>query len=353
MIKRQVVATLVFVVCVIAGVAEVSAQGGRYANVYSRTDIDSFISSLENSSDTFSRDFKNASGTSTTERRTVDRFENAVDRLRRNFNSGNNWWASRNDVQGMMGEARSVNVLMNNERFARRLESQWRNLRRDINKLADTYELPELTGGGWNPGGGGWNPGGGGGGFPGGGGNVPNWAVGTFYGRNPSNGGTITMNIASNGNVTIDFGGGVPTYASLNNRTLRVGGVVSRISRLDNGIRTARNDTGEVIDYFRDGGGGGGGGWNPGGGGGGNVPSWARGTFYARNPQNGGRITLIIDDAGSATVRFGTGAPDYGTVNGTIFNYQGSQARISRINNGIRMTRTDNGEVIDYYRTLR
>lgn len=335
-------------VCAVAGASVVLGQG-RYRNVYSRGDVDGFIRNLESSSDVFARDFKNAGGTSTNERRTVDRFESAVDRLRSRFNNNNSWWASRNEVQNMMGEARSVNVMMNNERFQRNLESQWRNLRRDINKLADTYELPELTGGNWGGGGGGFP----GGGFPGGGGNVPNWAVGTFYGRNPNSGGTITMTVMGNGNVTIDFGGGgYPTYASLNNRTLRVGSTTSRITRLNNGIRTTRTDNGEVIDYYRDyAGGGGGGGYPYPDTGAGRPPTWAVGTFYGSNPMSGGRITLVIGADGNVEVRFDNGAPSWATLNGTLFVYQGTQSRISRINNGIRTTRLDNGEVIDYYRS--
>src|SRR5687768_12692462 len=149
--KRKILSTLVVSVCILAGVTAAMAQG-RYGNIYSRNDVSGFIQSLENSSDVFSRDFRSAGGTSTSERRIVTRFENAVDRLRRNFNSGNNWWNSRNDVQGIMAEAHQVNSMMNNERFARRLEQQWRALRRDINKLADTYELPELQGGGFGGG---------------------------------------------------------------------------------------------------------------------------------------------------------------------------------------------------------
>ena len=65
---------------------------------------------------------------------------------------------------------------MNNATFRRNLERQWNRLRNDINKLADTYDLPGLNGGGWNggpgfpgPGGQGY-PGPGGPNFPGGGG---------------------------------------------------------------------------------------------------------------------------------------------------------------------------------------
>jgi hypothetical protein len=196
MIKRKILSIIVVALCVGAATSAALAQG-RYANVYSRGDIDGFIhfiQSLENSSDIFSRDFKSTGGTTTNERRIVDRFENAVDRLRTRFNSNNNWWQSRTEVQSIMNEARQVNVMMNNDRYGRRLESQWRNLRRDINKLADTYEITGLG----NAGGGG-----GGGAYPPiGGGNVPSWAAGTYYGTDPRTGSSVSMNIARNGSVT-------------------------------------------------------------------------------------------------------------------------------------------------------
>ena len=338
MFKRNSASIVLIALILLVGTSSILAQRGNF----SRGDVDNFINNLENASDVFSRDFQNAGRPTSSERRTVERFENAVDRLRRNFNSSDTWWNSRNDVQQMMGEARQVNVLMNNARFARRLEQQWRGLRGAINRLANTYDLADLAGQGG---------GGGGGGYPGAG-NVPNWAEGTFYGRNPNTGGTITMTIGSNGSVTIDFGSGPPTYATINNRTLRVGTTVSNVTRLNNGIRTTRRDNGEVIDYYR-----GGAGdptpYPPVGGGGGNVPSWALGTFYARNPISGGRIMMVVDSGGNVTITFDGSAPSYATINGTTFTYGTTQSRISRINNGIRTTRLDNGEVINYYRTAR
>lgn len=329
---------LIVSICIAAAATAVSAQG-RYANVYSRSDVDNFIRSLENSSDAFSRDFKSAGGTSSGERRIVDRFENAVDRLRNRFNSNNNWWASRNDVQGIMTEARQVNVMMNNERFARRLEIQWRNLRRDVDKLADTYELPGLGGGD-----------GGGGGIPprGGGGNVPSWARGTFYGNDPRTGDSLTMTIEGNGSVMISVNGGAPVYASLNGTTLTNGPYVSRLSRRNNGIRTTDVNYSNYIDYSR----------SPGGGGGGirpepgqgNIPNWAVGTFYGSNPQTGGTMSMTIQQNGSVTIVMDGASAVYASMNGTTLTNGPYVSRVTRLNNGIRTTDASNGNYIDYYR---
>jgi hypothetical protein len=222
-------------------------------------------------------------------------------------------------------------MMMNNLSFARKLERQWNNMRKDINKLADTYDLPGLAGGGNN------------------GANVVSWAIGTFYARNPQTGGNITLTINADGSATVMFENGQTNYLSITGDRLNNDGIVSRLTRINNGIRTTRLDNGESIDYFLSGNNNGG--WNNGNNNntGGNVPSWAIGTFYARNPQTGGNITLMIDRNGSVTITFENGSTAYATVNGDRMNNQGVISRITRIGNGIRTTRLDNGERIDYF----
>ena len=308
-----------------------------------RNQVSAIISNLETSSDVFSRDFKRRN-TTANERRIVDNFENAVDRLRRNFDRNDNWWNTRNDVQSIMDESREVNQLMIGERFARALEVQWRNLRRDINALANTYELNGLGGGGGNtgpfPGGGNNNPRGG---------NVPSWAQGTFYGRNPETGGMITMSVQRDGDVSISFDGGVPTYATMNRTTLYNGPYTARVTRVNNGIRTTDVASGGTIDYFRTPISGGY--YPPGGGGGvGNVPNWAIGTFQARNPQTGGTIVMSIMANGSVSISFDGGMPIYASMNGTTLTNGQYVSRVTQVRNGIRTTDVNNGSYIDYFR---
>lgn len=173
--------------------------------------------------------------------------------------------------------------------------------------------------------------------------NVPNWAVGTFTARNPQNGGTITLTILSNGNVTVNMDGNL-SYGTFNNKTLTLNGITSKVKRTGNGIRTTRNDNGERIDYVRgfDGGGG-----NSGGNG--NVPSWAIGKFYARSPQDGTPISLTIDGNGATSVDI-NGSMSYGTLSNDRLTINGITSRVQKINDGIRTTRIDSGERIDYTR---
>jgi hypothetical protein len=302
---------------------------GKYVNKYSKRDVNKIISNLEQSSDSFRRDFdryldeSSLNGTREEDRLNdiVRDYENSLDNLRRNFNDTDRWWDNRADVQDLMRDARPVNAMMNNLPFARKLERQWRNMRRDINKLADTYDLAEL-----------------GNDNNGGGSNIPDWAIGTFSARNPQNGGNITLTINEKGNVTINMDGNV-SYATVSGNTLLNNGIESRLSRLDNGFRTTRNDNGERIDYYR----------TAGGNVGGNIPDWAIGTFSARNPQNGGNITLTINEKGSVTINM-DGNVSYATISGTTLFNNGIESRVTRLNNGIRTIRNDNGERIDYFK---
>jgi hypothetical protein len=85
----------------------------------------------------------------------------------------------------------------------------------------------------------------------GGQGNVPSWALGTFSAVNPENGGRMRLTVQANGSVTIQMDGGSVTYASMNGTTLTNGPYVSRVTRINNGIRTTDVNNGNYIDYFR------------------------------------------------------------------------------------------------------
>lgn len=175
---------------------------------------------------------------------------------------------------------------------------------------------------------------------------APSWAVGTFSARNPQDGGTIYMTVDRNGSVTVHMGDTV-TYGRMNSSTLTINGESARVSRRGSGFRTTRFDNRERIDYSR---------YNgqiptpgPGWGSGGGVPSWAVGTFNGRNPQTGGNIQLTINQNGQVTANM-NGTVTYGNLSGDHLNMSGARARVSRLNNGIVTTRTDNGERIEYYR---
>ncbi len=345
MFKRNFLSITLIAVSVLMSASIASAQG-RYANVYSRTDVDNFIRSLEASSDTFSRDFQSAGGTSASERRIVERFENAVDRLRRTFNSNNTWWNSRNDVQGMMGEARQVNVLMNNDRFARRLERQWRELRRDINKLADTYDLPDLAGQRAGTGGGGvFNPGDPWGGWQNTGpmSRPPAWAQGTFRATGYAN---IIMNIDATGRISLNNNGQM-YYGRYNRGQMFLNNDVSTVQRSGQGISTYNRSSGITTHYVREGyvppGGVGGGDWD---GPTSNPPNWAVGTFYATNGSN---IQMTINSNGRVTV-YNMGQTYTGRYYNGQIHLNNDVSTVSRNGRGIRTYNQSNGVTTEYRR---
>src|SRR5262245_6611239 len=91
---------------------------------------------------------------------------------------------------------------------------------------------------------------------------IPDWAIGTFIGRDPNTGSPIILTINSNGSVTADFGVGNFSYGTMNNTTLRMGNDVSRISRTRDGLRSTSRTDGQVLDFVRDNSMDGGGNWN-------------------------------------------------------------------------------------------
>lgn len=322
---------------------------GRYVGQYSRADVDGIIRRVEDSGDDFRSNFRrelDRSNLNSSQKRTyrnqVDSFERATDRLRSRFNSDNNWWNSRTQVQSLVADSRPLNVTMNAVPFRRQIERQWNRLRDDINRLADTYDLAGLDGGGWSGGGGGWGGGGGQTITP------PSWAQGTFYGTAP-NGTPITLTISSNGSVNANIGGNMNYGTFTRGNNLFIAGATARVTRQGNGILTTRVDTGERIAYSRtgSGGGGGGGGWYPGEQI--NPPSWARGRFFGVAP-DGSNITLNIESNGDVTANIG-GRVLYGSfTRGNVLSIDGAFARVTALARGIRTVRTDNGLTIDYRR---
>lgn len=330
--------------------AEALSQG-RYSQRYSRADVNGIIKRLENSSNVFRKDFDkemdrsplNGTGTEDRYNREVRQYENALDDLRKQFDRNDVWWETRINVSVVLREAQTVNSIMKSVSFRAKLEREWISMRRDLNTLADTYDLPGLDGGGFQ-----------GGGFPGGnnpgvvnpGGRTitpPAWAQGTFFGR-AANGTAITLTIARNGSVNAVINGTLTYGTFISGNYLSIGGAYARVTRQRNGILTVRTDNNESIGYTRT---------NAGGGNGEDAgistpPSWAIGTFTGR-AANGTQITLTIAKNGRVTARIGGS-----TIGGTYFRgaitIDGAVSRVTRSGRGIITTRDDTGEAIVYRR---
>ncbi len=327
---------------------QASSAQGRYANQYSKAQVGQIITNLERSSGDFRSNFDRAmdnspyNGTRDEDRFNgyIKNFDKEVNELRRDYNRQNNWWNIRNQVESVIREAGPVNNMMNSISFRRNLERQWNKLRDDINKLADTFDMRGINGGGWN--GGPWNPG-----NPGGGNwnavSPPSWARGTFYGIAP-NGERIVLTIDRNGSVTSQVGYGVNRGVYTRNNMLYINGETSKVENTRNGIRTVQSSNREIINYSKNNNGGG---WDGGGGGIGNAPSWAVGRFSGRNPNNGQPIILTIEKNGRVSVNIG-GGMSYGTLNGSTLTINGETSTVTRTRNGITTVSNRDRERINY-----
>lgn len=322
---------------VIVAVNSADAQG-RYAARYSKRDVSNIVSKLEQSSNTFRRDFdramdkSNLNGTQTEDQfnNLVRNFENSVDRLRREFDRGDSWWQSRGQVENMVGDSRPVNIMMTTLPFRRNIERQWNQLRNNINTLADTYDLPGLNGGGWN----------GGGGSNGGGGHTstpPNWSRGTFY---STNGTGTTLTINQNGTVSV-YVNGQTYYGSYYGNEITLNNDVSTVNRDGDGIRTYNRNTGQTTNYSRNSSGG-----DSGGGNSSTPPNWALGTFYATN---GTSIQLTINSNGSVTANVG-GQTYYGNYYQGSITLNNDTSTVSRNGKGIRTYNRNTGQTTNYRR---
>lgn len=362
MFNTKVFSSLLMAMALLAigTVSQVTAQG-RYANQYSRNDVNNIIQRLEESSNSFRTDFRSEmdrspiNGTPQEDRynQMVASYENSLDRLRKRFDRGDTWWQSRNEVQRVVNDAQPVNDMMNTIQFRRNLERQWNRMRNDLNKLADTYDLPGLNGGGWTGGNnGGWNGGNNGGNWNQGGNwggqtsRPPSWAVGTFYSTN--SGDNIALTIDANGRVTV-VNNGQTFYGGFYRDTITVNNDTSDLRQTRNGIQTYNRSTGQTTNYTRNAGGYPGGGY-PGGGYGGQTsrpPSWAVGTFYSIN--SGDNIVLTINENGSVTV-VNNGQTFYGGFYRNTITVNNDTSDLRQTRNGIQTYNRSTNQTTNYSR---
>lgn len=116
---------------------------------YSKSYVNNIIRRVESSSNRFQRevdrylDYSRLNGTRREDNINEDvrQFAAALDGLRREFDRRDNWWETRQQVEAALVPAREVAVRFRNNRFDYRLQSQWRNLERDLNQLARTYDI--------------------------------------------------------------------------------------------------------------------------------------------------------------------------------------------------------------------
>ena len=141
----------VFVFSFLLNAADVQAQ--KYGNL-TKKEAREIIKRVELESDIFRRALDNYLDDSSVdgsdrETRYNDRmkeFEKAVDDAKRHFDTGDRYQESRARVDELLRAANLVNEIMRREDFNETLQLRWKNIRKDINRLAKNYDLAKLRG---------------------------------------------------------------------------------------------------------------------------------------------------------------------------------------------------------------
>jgi Ni/Co efflux regulator RcnB len=148
---------LVFFVTVIVLSAppSTSAQGTAKGRYYTKADVERIIKRVEETSDEFrnvidrSLDRSALNGTNREDNinQQVKELENAIDKLRRDFDRAQTWDETREQVQRVLNESDEVNVIMRRGRWPRGgpVKSAWAAVRSDLNKLFGVYNLRLLV----------------------------------------------------------------------------------------------------------------------------------------------------------------------------------------------------------------
>lgn len=139
--------------CLVAAVA--TAQGtGPNGRFYTKAEVEQVIKRVEERSDAFrkvvdrSLDKSAINGTNREDNinEQVKELENAIDKLRHDFDRANTWQETREQVQRVLSEADEVNAIVRRGRWRRGgvVKSEWALVRNDLNRLAGVYNLPLL-----------------------------------------------------------------------------------------------------------------------------------------------------------------------------------------------------------------
>jgi hypothetical protein len=315
---------------------------------YSRSDIERLIRDVERSSQDFQRDFDtwlDGSGLDGQRRedvynRQVQDLTSALNTLRSNFNRRNDWWVARGDMQRVLSAATSVNSIISNREVRGGLNRQWGALRRNINRLADAFNLPPVgtTFGGFQT-------------YPEYGGNIRACTVtGTFRGYTNTGGSELT--IAANGTATarslssnevytgrcannvlyFDWGSFNVVREGRNIATVEIGNERNRTS-----YRRVSGFGGDTRPSYPDQYG--------------DVPSWAVGTF--RGMTNDGESELTIEPNGVATARsLNSNTLHTGRYSNGILTFDWGSFQIDREDNGIRTVEVRNPRNRTSYRRI-
>ena len=136
-------------------IGSAQAQGTHRGQHYTKTDVEEIIKRVEERSDDFRKvidrqlDRSTIDGTNREDNinQQVKELENAIDKLRSDFDRAQSWEETRAQVQRVMNEADEVNTIVRRGRWRRGgpVKAAWAQVRVDLNRLAGVYNLRLLN----------------------------------------------------------------------------------------------------------------------------------------------------------------------------------------------------------------
>lgn len=136
-------------------VGESQAQGNYKGQHYTKADVERIIKRVEERSDAFrevvdrtlDRSALNGTNREDNINQQIKELENAIDKLRHDFDRAQTWEETRSQVQKVMNEADEVNAIVRRGRWRRGgvVKSEWALVRADLNRLAGVYNLRLLV----------------------------------------------------------------------------------------------------------------------------------------------------------------------------------------------------------------
>jgi hypothetical protein len=158
--KLLVVLTAGLVLMGLAQFSQADEHGRTHRKQYSngtpssKGEVERLINRVETNSDQFTKAFDKAldrsrlDGTSREDQlnKQVRELERALNRLRTEFDRGDNRGETRSNLQQVMRQAEGIDRLMRGGRLAGGVEDEWPDVRRDLNTLAEMYNLKPLGG---------------------------------------------------------------------------------------------------------------------------------------------------------------------------------------------------------------
>lgn len=141
--------SVVMSISVLTVVAQPRVARGR---VYTKAEVKQIINNLETRMDRFRKDFDksldnsrlNGSDREDYLNKRAKDLEKATDELRSEFDKRDAWIENKDEVRKCLNIAQDINVAMKNRRLGSVTETNWANVRYELNTLAKIYNLPTI-----------------------------------------------------------------------------------------------------------------------------------------------------------------------------------------------------------------